>query len=383
MGNPSGPNGHVLSGHASSGRRRCAADGATGRRTGPTGRGDRGTASAVLDLERELRQPLRDRAVELALVLLVDALVERAREVVADVGEELRARLDRVDVVAVELLGLVAVGARCTPRAARAPPRSRPGCRARTGRAGGRSPRRSARGGRSRELPVERQVLRGRRVPGQLRPRALGARARGGERRRVAEQLARGLGQRLDVARRGRRGRRRSARSARRGRRRRRRSPGCPRRAPAASRPTGRARRGTGRSRPSRPRARGRTRPAAGSRAATRVRGASRSPSSGIAGSPATSSRASSQPAHDLDRVGEPLVRPDHAEREQRRAVVGARRRRSGRRGAGSTRASTPSSRSVSRPRSRVDDDAVEAREQPPPEVALARPSAAAAGRAP
>src|SRR5215208_4311323 len=47
-------------------------------------------ASAVLDLERELGQPLRDRAVELALVLL-----ERLR----------------VDVVAVQLLGLVAVGA--------------------------------------------------------------------------------------------------------------------------------------------------------------------------------------------------------------------------------------------------------------------------------
>src|SRR5262245_10476849 len=64
----------------------------------------------VLDLERELRQPLRDRPVELSLVPLVDSLLERAREVVADVGEQLRARLDGVDVVAVQLLSLVAVG---------------------------------------------------------------------------------------------------------------------------------------------------------------------------------------------------------------------------------------------------------------------------------
>ena len=67
-------------------------------------------ALAILDLEAEARQAFDHRAVELVLVLLRGLLVERGREVVADVGEDLRARLDEVDVVAVALLGFVAVG---------------------------------------------------------------------------------------------------------------------------------------------------------------------------------------------------------------------------------------------------------------------------------
>src|SRR4029453_18222716 len=65
-------------------------------------------ALAVLDLEREPRQPLEDCAVELFLVELARVVVERPFEVVADVGQDLGAGLDGVDVVAVALLGLVA-----------------------------------------------------------------------------------------------------------------------------------------------------------------------------------------------------------------------------------------------------------------------------------
>jgi endonuclease/exonuclease/phosphatase family metal-dependent hydrolase len=63
---------------------------------------------AILDLERESGQPLDDGAVELPLVHLRGLLVERRSEVVAQVGQELRACLDEIDVGAVPLLGLVA-----------------------------------------------------------------------------------------------------------------------------------------------------------------------------------------------------------------------------------------------------------------------------------
>src|SRR4051812_31962618 len=66
-------------------------------------------ASAVLDLESERRQPPCDGAVELRAVRI--GVVDRAGVVIAQVGENLRAGLDRVDVVAVELLGLIAAGA--------------------------------------------------------------------------------------------------------------------------------------------------------------------------------------------------------------------------------------------------------------------------------
>ena len=63
---------------------------------------------AVLDLERETGEPLRDGAVELGLVLLGSLLAERGREMIAQIGEDLGRGLDDVLVVAVMLLGVVA-----------------------------------------------------------------------------------------------------------------------------------------------------------------------------------------------------------------------------------------------------------------------------------
>src|SRR5438105_1120098 len=67
--------------------------------------------SAVFYLQREAGEPLEDRAVERRLVLLRRSLVDGRRVPVAEVGEQLGARLDEVHVVTVSLLGLVAVGA--------------------------------------------------------------------------------------------------------------------------------------------------------------------------------------------------------------------------------------------------------------------------------
>src|SRR3954452_14853578 len=67
----------------------------------------RSTSLAILDLERVGRQPLRDCAVELSEIWI--GVVERPGVVVAQVGKYLRARLDGVDVVAVQLLSLVAL----------------------------------------------------------------------------------------------------------------------------------------------------------------------------------------------------------------------------------------------------------------------------------
>src|SRR5690348_5275033 len=63
---------------------------------------------AVLDLEREAGEALGDGTVERVLVLLRGILVERCREVVSEVGQQLGARLDGVDIVAVAFLSLVA-----------------------------------------------------------------------------------------------------------------------------------------------------------------------------------------------------------------------------------------------------------------------------------
>ena len=64
----------------------------------------------VLDLQAEPREPLVHRAVELRLVLVGRRLVQRPREIVAQFGEDLGARLDEILVVAESLLGLVALG---------------------------------------------------------------------------------------------------------------------------------------------------------------------------------------------------------------------------------------------------------------------------------
>src|SRR5205823_14910804 len=66
------------------------------------------SASAVLDLEREPRQALQDRAVELVLVGFGRLLVEGRREVVAQIGEQLGPGLHDVDVIAVLFLRIVA-----------------------------------------------------------------------------------------------------------------------------------------------------------------------------------------------------------------------------------------------------------------------------------
>ena len=69
----------------------------------------RQVGSGVFDVEREAGEAFGDRLVELPLVLLIDALFERARERVADVGQDLDARLNRIDIVAVELFRVVAI----------------------------------------------------------------------------------------------------------------------------------------------------------------------------------------------------------------------------------------------------------------------------------
>ena len=107
-----------------------------GSRVGLTGRF---SPLEVLDLEPEAREAPVHRAVELRLVLLGRLLVQRRREVVAQLREDLRARLDEVLVLAEPLLGLVALGAvvRClAPRRTRG---SAPRSPARRGRAAARS----------------------------------------------------------------------------------------------------------------------------------------------------------------------------------------------------------------------------------------------------
>ena len=77
------------------------------------------------------------------------------------------------------------------------------------------------------------------------------------------------------------------------------------------------------------------------------------------------------EPPHDLDRVGEPLVRPDHAEREQRLRRRRRARPRSGRRGAGSRAPRRRARASVSRPRCVCTTTRSKRAEQPLPELAL------------
>src|SRR5439155_9597941 len=62
----------------------------------------------ILDLEREARQPLEDGAVERALVLGGDVALEARGVPVAEVGKELRRRLDEIHEVTVSLLRLLA-----------------------------------------------------------------------------------------------------------------------------------------------------------------------------------------------------------------------------------------------------------------------------------
>ena len=124
----------------------------------------------------------------------------------------------------------------------------------------------------------------------------------------------------------GRRGPPRSARRPRRARRRRTRPRARPHRVPAGARPTGRAPRGRGRSQPSPPRAPARARRARGSRAAIRP---DRRPRPERVERDARVARDEETGVRDgedgLDRVGEALVRPDHAGREDGATVVRAR----------------------------------------------------------
>jgi hypothetical protein len=64
----------------------------------------------VLDFDGESAQTLEDGAVELLFVLLGRVLVECRREGIAEAREDLRAGLDKIQVVGVALLGLVAPG---------------------------------------------------------------------------------------------------------------------------------------------------------------------------------------------------------------------------------------------------------------------------------
>src|SRR3954453_21015707 len=64
---------------------------------------------ALLDRERERAPAVDDAAVELLHVLLRVVLFERARIRIAELGEPVGRRLDRELVIAVQLLGLVAV----------------------------------------------------------------------------------------------------------------------------------------------------------------------------------------------------------------------------------------------------------------------------------
>src|SRR5919197_405801 len=66
--------------------------------------------SAVFYLQREAREALQDGTVEARFVFLGGVGLDRGRVPVAEVGEQLGARLDEVHVVTVPLLGLVAVG---------------------------------------------------------------------------------------------------------------------------------------------------------------------------------------------------------------------------------------------------------------------------------
>ena len=88
-----------------SSRRARRAPRSAGRRSG---RSPRSAPSAVLDLEREAPEASQHGLVEGLLVLLGRILLERRREVVTKVGQDLGPRLDEVDVVAVALLRLVA-----------------------------------------------------------------------------------------------------------------------------------------------------------------------------------------------------------------------------------------------------------------------------------
>src|SRR6266567_3832579 len=87
-----------------SSRRDPRAQRSGGRRSG---RSPRSVTSPVLDLEGEAPEATENGVVEGSLVLVGHVLLERRGEVVAEVGENLRAGLDEVDVVTVALLGLV------------------------------------------------------------------------------------------------------------------------------------------------------------------------------------------------------------------------------------------------------------------------------------
>src|SRR5919198_2335929 len=66
--------------------------------------------SPVFYFEREAREALEHRPVERGFVFLGRVGFDRGRIPVAEVGEQLGARLDEVHVVTVSLLRLVAVG---------------------------------------------------------------------------------------------------------------------------------------------------------------------------------------------------------------------------------------------------------------------------------
>ena len=156
----------------------------SGRRARPSagrrsGRSPRSASSLLaLELGAQLREALSGGAGESLRVDVVGVVVEGRGVRVAQLLEAVGDRLEHELVVAVRLLGLVALGG--VVRASR-PPRPRAAARARPrrrGRAGGGPGRRSGRGGSSQQLAVEVEVRCRRGVPGQLVARAQRAGAR-------------------------------------------------------------------------------------------------------------------------------------------------------------------------------------------------------------
>ena len=288
---------------------------------------------------------------------------------VAHVRKDLCSGLDRVEVVAVELLGDVAVGVVVGAQARVGFVDARRGGRARTDRAATRSRARTASGaslmrarGRAPDAapptrPTSARAARARRP----------SRARG-ERPSSPSSSLDGGGQRVEVAGRDDAAGAERAHGLAEARRRRRRRRGRPRRAPAGARPTGRAPRDKERRRRSPRRARDRAR---------RCEQIAEPPLDALGAAEPVERhcgvacdeqpRLRQSPRH-LDRIGEALVRPDHTERQDRRAVVGARRRARIHGVGDDARVDIQLGERLA-PALRVDDDAIEALEQAAPEI--------------
>ncbi len=196
-------------------------------------------------------------------------------------------------------------------------------------------------------------------------------------RRRRQKQCRSRSGKRGDVARRRRPGRRRTRRRFLRGHRRRRRRPARPRRAPAGAHRTGRARAGTGMTATvASPRAASSCGwPRYPSRHSARSPAARRSGSRGIRGSPATRRRAPGTSSTAATASGQALVVADDAEGQHGVAVVGPLRgaaedgvRDYPQLSLGDTESGERAASALA-----VDDDRVEAPEEPSPGRPVAR----------